>query len=125
MSTMLVYSQEGGFDKYNHANSEIMSNYCKNNCFLIINFSTNHGKNITQWRRGPFTLRSAKRLTYRTMSEAESIRAGVFWMNKRVPMINKKYCKIQAIVTAKIKEQYLSKYALQFGKSIQVSTDKH
>ena len=37
-----------------------------------------------------------------------------FWMNKMVPIIHKKYSKIRANVTAKIKEQYLDKYAIEF-----------
>jgi hypothetical protein len=34
-----------------------------------------------------------------------------FWMNKMVPMINKKYCKIRENKIAKIKEKYLGKCA--------------
>ncbi len=35
----------------------------RNNCFLIINSSTNHGKDTTQWIRGAIIPRSTKRLT--------------------------------------------------------------
>ncbi len=46
----------------------------RRNWFLIINSSTNHGKNITLWIRGAFIPRSTKRLTCKT----ESIRWGLF-----------------------------------------------
>ena len=38
-----------------------------------------------------------------------------------VPLINKKYCKIRANITTKIKEQYLGNYALEFGEIIKLT----
>ncbi len=83
----------------------------RNNCFLIINSSTNHGKNITQWIRGAFIPRSTKRLTYRIMWDRIHQNGIIFWWTRWYPWSTKKYCKIRANVTAKIKEQYLGKCA--------------
>ena len=45
-------------------------------------------------------------------------------MNKTVSLINKKYCEIQAKITAKIKEQYLGKYALEFEEIITLTMEQ-
>ncbi len=83
----------------------------KNNCFLIINSSTNHGKNTTQWIRGAFIPGSTKRLTYQIMEDRIHQNGIIFGWTRWYPWSAKKYCKIRANITAKIKEQYLGKCA--------------
>ncbi len=71
-------------------------------CFLIINSSMNHGKDITKWIRGAFIPRSTKRLTYQIMWDRIYQNRIIFGWTRRCPWSTKRYCKIRANVTAKI-----------------------
>jgi hypothetical protein len=63
--------------------------------------------------RGRYSASDKNSLSYKCNKEIDIpvIEDGEFyWMNKTVPMINKKYCKIRANIDSSIKVEYFGEY---------------
>ncbi len=99
----------GGFDKYDHANSEIVSNSCKKQLFPHFKFLHKSWKEYNPTDKGSLYSKINQEIDLPDHVRQNPSEREYFWMNKTVPMINKKYCKIRANITAKITEQYLGK----------------
>ena len=96
-----------GFDKHDHANSEILSNFCKKQLFPHYKFLYKSWKEYNPMNKG-----SLYSNIYQEIDLPDHVRQNpseryYFWMNKMVPMISKKYCEIRANITDKIKKKYL------------------
>ena len=112
----------GRFTKYDHANSEIISNFCKKQLFPHYKFLHELWKEYKPTDKGSLYYKIHLEINLPEYVKQNPPERGYFWMNKTVPLVNKKYCKIRANITAKIKEQYLGKYALEL-RAIHTSDD--
>jgi hypothetical protein len=99
----------GEFDKYDHANSEILSNFCKKQLFPHDKFLQESWKEYNPMDKGSLYSKIYQEIDLPDYVRQNPSERDYFGMNKTAPMINKKYCKIRANDTAKIKEQSLGK----------------
>jgi hypothetical protein len=102
-----------GFDKYDHANSEIISNICKEQLYPHYKFLHKSWKEYNSTNKGGLYSKIHQEIDLPDYVRQNQSEQDFFWMNKMLPMINKMYCEIRANGTAKIKEQYLGKCAIR------------
>ncbi len=89
------------FDLFDHSNQDIITRFCKNKLF------SHHKFLHPLWK--DYSLSDKSSLCYKCNKEINvPVTEGgeFFWMNKTVPMINKKYCKIRANININIKGEY-------------------
>ncbi len=101
------------YDSYDHLNQDITARFCKNKLCP-------HQKCLhPSWK--VYSASDKNSLSYKCNEEIDIpvIEDGEFyWMNKTVPMINKKYCEIRANINSSIKREYFGEYYLDpFPKS--------
>ncbi len=94
----------GGFDGYDHVNSEIISKFCKKQLFPHHKFVHKSWKDYNLTNKGSLYSKIHQEIDLPDYVRQNPSKGEYFWMNKMVPMINKKYWEIRANVTAKIKE---------------------
>ena len=114
----------GRFDKYDHANSKIISNFCKKQLFPNYKFLHESWKEYKPTDKGSLYYKICLEIDLPNYVKQNPSEREYFWMSKTVPLINKKYCKIQANITAKIKERYLGNYALEFREIITITMEE-
>jgi hypothetical protein len=100
------------YDSYDHLNQDIITRFCKNKLFPHQKFPHPSWK-ISASDKNSLSYKCNKEIDIPVTEDGE-----FYWMNKTVPMINKKYCKIRANINSNIKGEYFGEYYLDpFPKS--------
>ena len=89
------------FDLYDHSNQDIISRFYKNRLFSHRKFLNPLWKDYSPIDKNILCYKCNKEIDVPVTEDGE-----FFWINKTVPMINKKYCKIRAKINSNIKGEY-------------------
>ncbi len=101
------------YNSYNHLNQDIIARFCKNKLFPHQIFLHPSWKVYSASDMNSLSYKCNKEIDIPVTEDGE-----FYWMNKTVPMINKKYCKIRANINSSIKGEYFGEYYLDpFPKS--------
>ncbi len=82
-----------------------LPNSARINYFLIKNSYIHRGRCIVK-DKSSLSYKCNEEIDVPVLEDGE-----FYWMNKTVPMINKKYCKIRANINSSIKVEYLGEYS--------------
>jgi hypothetical protein len=93
----------GRFNKYDHAYNEIISNFCKKQLFPHYKFLHKSWKGYNTMDKGSHYSKIHQEIDLTNYVRQNPSEQEYFWMNKMVPMINKKYCTIRANITVKLR----------------------
>jgi hypothetical protein len=105
--------QTSDYDSYDYLNQDIIARFCKNKLFPHQKFPHPSWKVYSANNKNSLSYKCNKEIDIPVTEDGE-----FYWMNKTVPMINKKYCKIRANINSSIKGEYFGKYYLDpFPKS--------
>jgi len=94
------------FDSYDHTNQDIISQFCKNKLFPQQKFLHTSWKVYSEKDKTSLSYKCKEEIDIPILEDNE-----FYWMNKIVPMINKKYCEIRANINACIKVEYFGEYS--------------
>jgi hypothetical protein len=94
------------FDSYDHTNQDIIAQFCKNKLFPHQKFLHPSWKVYSVKDKSSLSYKCNKEIDVPVLEDGE-----FYWMNKTVPMINKKYCKIRANINSSIKVEYFGEYS--------------
>ncbi len=93
--------QTSDFDLYDISNQDIISRFCKNKLFSHYKFLHPLWKDYSPSDKNSLCYKCNKEIDIQVTEEGE-----FFWINKTVPMINKKYCEIRANINSSITGEY-------------------
>ena len=93
------------YDLYDHLNQDIIARFCKNKLFPHQKFLHPLWKVYSASNKNSLSYKCNKEIDIPVTEDGE-----FYWMNKTVPMINKKYCKIRANFNSSIKVEYFGEY---------------
>ncbi len=99
--------QTSDFDSYDHSNQDIIARFCKNKLFPHQKFLHPSWKVYSASDKNSLSYKCNKEIDIAVTEDGE-----FYWMNKTVPMINKKYCKIRANINSSIKVEYFGEYCV-------------
>ena len=94
------------FNLYDHTNQDIISQFCKNKLFSHQKFLHPSWKVYSDKDKSSLSYKCNEEIDVPVLEDGE-----FYWMNKIVPMINKKYCKIRANINSGIKVEYFGEYS--------------
>jgi hypothetical protein len=103
--------------KYNqkdHANSDIIASFCKKRVFPHHKFLHKSWKTYALANKTSLYYKCCDEIIIPRQVEADLAKMEYFWLNKTVPMINKKYCKIRANFNAAARGDYFGRYDTNF-----------
>jgi hypothetical protein len=101
------------YDLYDHLNQDIIARFCMNKLFPHQKFLHSSWKVYSASDKNSLSYKCNKEIDIPVTEDSE-----FYWMNKTVPMINEKYCKIRANINSSIKGEYFGEYYLDpFPKS--------
>jgi hypothetical protein len=86
------------FDSYDHSNQDIIARFCKNKLFPHQKFLHPYCKVYSTSDKNSLSYKCNKEIDIPVTEDGEFL-----FINKTVPMINKKYCKIRANINSSIK----------------------
>ena len=94
------------FDSYDHTNQNVISQFCKNKLFPLQKFLHRSWKVYSEKDKTSLSYKCKEEIDIPILEDNE-----FYWMNKIVPMINKKYCEIRANINSGIKSEYFGKFS--------------
>jgi hypothetical protein len=103
--------------KYNqndHANSDIIANFCKKRVFPHHKFLYKSWKTYAPANKTSLYYKCCDEINIPRQVEADPAEMEYFWLNKTVPMINKKYYKICANFNAAARGEYFGRFDTNF-----------
>ncbi len=89
--------QTSDFDSYDHSNQDIIARFCKNKLFSHHKFLHPSWKDYSPIDKNSLCYKCNEEIGVPATEDGE-----FFLINKTVPMINKKYCKIRANINSSI-----------------------
>ena len=98
------------YDQNNHANSDIIANFCKKRVFPHHKFLHKSWKTYAPANKTSLYYKCCDEIDIPRQVEADPAKKGYFWLNKTVPMIKKKYCKIHANFNAAARDEYFGAF---------------
>ncbi len=102
------------YDQNNHASSNIIANFCKKRVFPHHKFLHKSWKTYAPANKTSLYYKCCDEIDIRRQVEADPAKMEYFWLNKTVPMINKKYCKIRSNFNAVAGGEYFGRFDTNF-----------
>jgi hypothetical protein len=98
------------YDQNDHANSDIIANFCKKKVFPHHKFLHKSWKTYDPANKTSLYYKCCEEIDIPRQVEADPAEMEYFWLIKTVPMINKKYCKIRANFNAAARGEYFGAF---------------
>jgi hypothetical protein len=98
------------YDQNDHLNSDIVANFCKKKVFPHHKFLHESWKTYAPADKTSLYYKCCKEMDIPRLVRADPAEMEYFWINKTVPMINKKYCEIRANFNAAAKGEYFGTF---------------
>ncbi len=98
------------YNQNNHANSDSIANFCKKKVFPHHKFLHESWKTYDPTNKTSLYYKCCEEIDIPRQVEADLTKMKYFWLNKTVPMINKKYCKIHENFNVAARGEYFGAF---------------